>query len=88
MNSFIETPNENNLNAAREASVTARVPYQQSEVYCFGNVIVDDWEGKVNVWPLDEGLIDYVDAGYGIDSEENPAYSTNVVANASFVLGK
>ncbi len=82
---FIETPNEDNLIAAREAWVTARVPYQQSEVYRFGNVIVDDWEGKVNAWPLDEGLIDYVDAGYGVDSEENPAYTANVVANASFV---
>ena len=41
------------------------VPYQQTEAYRFGNAIVDDWEGRVNAWPLDEGLIDYVDAGYG-----------------------
>jgi len=31
------------------------VPYQQTEVYRFGNPIVDAWEGKVNAWPLDEG---------------------------------
>ncbi|MEL6100891.1 MAG: imelysin family protein, partial [Pseudomonadota bacterium] len=37
-----------------------------TEVYRFGNAIVDDWEGKVNAWPLDEGLIDYVDASYGV----------------------
>lgn len=84
VNTFIETPNEDNLNAAKEAWVMSRVPYQQSEVYRFGNAIVDDWEGKVNAWPLDEGLIDYVDAGYGVDSEENPAYTANIVANASF----
>ena len=36
--------------------------YQQTEVFRFGNPIVDEWEGKVNAWPLDEGLIDYVDA--------------------------
>ena len=34
----------------------------QTEGFRFGNAIVDDWEGKVNAWPLDEGLIDYVDA--------------------------
>ena len=38
------------------------MPYQQTEAYRFGNPIVDDWEGRVNAWPLDEGLIDYVDA--------------------------
>jgi uncharacterized iron-regulated protein len=26
-------------------------------VYRFGNPIVDDWEGKGDAWPLDEGLI-------------------------------
>ena len=53
-----------NLHAAKTAWIAARVPYQQTEVYRFGNAIVDDWEGKVNAWPLDEGLIDYVDSGY------------------------
>ena len=53
---------------------TARVPYQQSEVYRFGNAIVDDWEGRVNAWPLDEGLIDYVAAIEieGSDSLDDP----------------
>ncbi|MYA88949.1 MAG: peptidase, partial [Boseongicola sp. SB0662_bin_57] len=56
------------------------------EVYRFGNAIVDDWEGKVNAWPLDEGLIDYVDASYGGATDENEAAALNVVANASFML--
>ena len=55
---LVAKPNEANLTAARTAWKAARVPYQQSEVYRFGNPIVDDWEGKVNAWPLDEGLID------------------------------
>ena len=46
--------------AARAAWVAARIPYMQTEAFRFGNKIVDDWEGKVNSWPLDEGLIDYV----------------------------
>nr|WP_244266899.1 imelysin family protein [Pseudovibrio stylochi] len=78
---FLAQPTEANLKAAREAWVAARNPYQQTEVYRFGNAIVDDWEGKVNAWPLDEGLIDYVDASYGTESEENPYFVANVVAN-------
>ena len=77
-------PTEANLKKAREAWTASRVPYQQSEVYRFGNAIVDDWEGKVNAWPLDEGLIDYVAASYGGVSEENPANRANVIANPSF----
>ena len=61
-------------------------PYQQTEVYRFGNPLVDDWEGKVNAWPLDEGLIDYVDASYGRESEENGLYTANVVANESLSI--
>ena len=71
------------LAAARGAWITARVPYQQTEVYRFGNRIVDDWEGRVNAWPLDEGLIDYVDGdAYGMVSDNNRLYAANVIANA------
>ena len=56
--------------------------------YRFGNAIVDDWEGKVNAWPLDEGLIDYVDVGiYGEASDENPLHSANVIASETIVIG-
>ena len=80
---LVAAPTEAALAAARAAWTAARVPYQQSEVYRFGNAIVDDWEGKVNAWPLDEGLIDYVAASYGAESEENPAYRANIVASPS-----
>ena len=86
VNQFIAEPTEANLAGAKEAWLAARVPYQQSEVYRFGNAIVDDWEGKVNAWPLDEGLIDYVAASYGAMSEENPGYRANVVASPSFTF--
>jgi uncharacterized iron-regulated protein len=48
--------------------------------------MVDDWEGKVNAWPLDEGLIDYVDASYGGPSDEDEFAALNVIANATFTL--
>ena len=81
---LIAVPTEKNLVAARTAWLAARVPYQQSEAYRFGNAVVDEWEGKVNAWPLDEGLIDYVAASYGAESDENPAYRANVIASPSF----
>ncbi|WP_424832693.1 imelysin family protein [Ruegeria sp.] len=86
VNALIANPSDATLNAARAAWIAARVPYQQTEVYRFGNAIVDDWEGKVNAWPLDEGLIDYVDASYGGPSDENEFAVLNVIANPSFTL--
>ena len=79
-------PSAEALQAAKAAWLKSRVPYQQTEVYRFGNAIVDDWEGKVNAWPLDEGLIDYVDASYGGPSDENELAVLNVVANPTFML--
>ncbi len=61
VDALIAAPSAEALQAARAAWLAARVPYQQTEVFRFGNPIVDEWEGKVNAWPLDEGLIDYVD---------------------------
>lgn len=84
---LIASPNTATLDAARKAWVAARVPYQQTEAYRFGNSIVDDWEGKVNAWPLDEGLIDYVATDYGTESDENKLYVANVIANKTLKIG-
>jgi putative iron-regulated protein len=87
IDALLASPTEETLNAAREAWLAARVPYQQTEVFRFGNSIVDDWEGRVNAWPLDEGLIDYVAAQYGAQSDENPLYAANVIANKRLKIG-
>ncbi|MEX0809759.1 MAG: imelysin family protein [Dongiaceae bacterium] len=85
---FVAAPSADGLAVARKAWLAAREPYQQTEVYRFGNAIVDNWEGKVNAWPLDEGLIDYVDrASYGDASDENPLYTANVVASDQLQYG-
>lgn len=86
VDALVADPSETNLIAARSAWLAARVPYQQSEVFRFGNPIVDDWEGGLNAWPLDEGLIDYVDASYGGATDENEAAALNVIANPTFTL--
>ena len=86
VDALIASPSAETLTAARAAWIASRVPYQQTEVYRFGNAIVDDWEGKVNAWPLDEGLIDYVDASYGGPTDENEYAALNVIANPTFTL--
>ncbi|MEM9050227.1 MAG: imelysin family protein [Pseudomonadota bacterium] len=86
VDALIAAPSAETMQEAKDAWVASRVPYQQTEVYRFGNAIVDDWEGKVNAWPLDEGLIDYVDVAYGGPTDENAYAALNVIANASFTL--
>lgn len=83
---LIAEPSEVTLLAARAAWLQARPPYQQTEGFRFGNPIVDDFEGKVNAWPLDEGLIDYVDASYGTSADANPFYTANVIANPTLKI--
>ncbi|WP_225028195.1 imelysin family protein [Xinfangfangia pollutisoli] len=85
VDAFVAAPSAETLAAAREAWKAARVPYQQSEAFRFGNPIVDDWEGKVNAWPLDEGLIDYVEAG-SAENEENALAGLDVIATPKFTL--
>lgn len=83
---LVQNPGEETLQKARAAWLQARVPYQQTEAYRFGNPVVDDWEGKVNAWPLDEGLIDYVDASYGTENDTNSLYVANVIANPTISI--
>jgi putative iron-regulated protein len=86
IDALLANPSKKALEEARAAWIKARVPYSQSEVYRFGNPIVDDWEGDVNSWPLDEGLIDYVDKSYGTESDENALYVANVIANKTIKI--
>lgn len=89
VDALIAKPSDETLKAARAAWLKARVPYQQTEAYRFGNPLVDEWEGKVNAWPLDEGLIDYVDASYGTESDTNALFVGNVIANPKLeIAGK
>ncbi len=84
---LIDQPTDHHLEVSKTAWKAARVPYMQTEAYRFGNAIVDDWEGSVNAWPLDEGMIDYTAGSYGDESEENPFYTANIVANKSLTIG-
>ncbi len=83
---LVANPSEQTLSAAREAWKASRVPYQQSEVFRFGNGIVDDWEGQLNAWPLDEGLIDYVAKDYQHELG-NEGANANIISNKKINVG-
>ena len=87
IDSLIAKPSQTTLQQARAAWVEARVPYQQSEVFRFGNPVVDEWEGQVNAWPLDEGLIDYVDPNQYHHEMGNAGATANIIANTSLKVG-
>jgi len=78
---LVKEPSENTLAAAKQAWLAARPSYQQSEVFRFGNSVVDDWEGQLNAWPLDEGLIDYVDTTSYEYELGNEGGTANIISN-------
>lgn len=84
---FLNEPNQTTLTYARNAWLAARVPYLQTEVFRFGNEVVDEWEPRVNSWPLDEGLIDYTAPSYGNESDNNYFYTANIIANRLIDIG-
>ena len=87
VDAFIAAPSAATQKAAQDAWLAARVPYMQSEVFRFGNAVVDDWEGQLNAWPLDEGLIDYVAADTPA-AQGNPAATANIIANTEVQIGE
>ncbi len=87
VDAFLKAPSAETQAAAKAAWIAARAPYQQTEAFRFGNAIVDDWEGRVNAWPLDEGLIDYVDPNSAAINEENALAEANVIANKALTIG-
>ena len=94
VNTYVETPTQVNLDAAKAAYKAARQPYSQTEIFRFDEGFVtaneqrkiastDSWEGQVNAWPLDEALIDYVSADY--EGEYNS--KDNIINSNSIAVG-
>jgi putative iron-regulated protein len=88
IDTFVATPTEANLEAARQAWLAAREPYGQTESYRFYDGPIDNPtdgpEGEINAWPLDEVYIDYVEgmdtAGIINDPTMFPTLSVEVIA--------
>lgn len=81
---FLTTPSTDTLAAARTAWIAARKPYLQSEVFRFYEGPIDQIDGRINSWPVDEAYIDYVtdDPSAGIINhpELHPALSAESIS--------
>ena len=77
---FVNQPTSENHLMAKKAWIDAHAVYSQTEVLRFGNPNVDAWEGQVNAWPMDEGLVDYVQKNYQYE-EGNPHALENIIAS-------
>lgn len=71
VDALLTTPSEASLAAAREAWLLARRPYLTTEAFRFYDGPIDGPEttnrtagpeGRLNAWPLNEAVIDYVEA--------------------------
>ena len=96
VNTFVATPTQANLDAAKAAYKEARQPYSQTEIFRFDEGFVtandkraiksiDSWEGQINAWPLDEALIDYVSDDYEgeYNSQENIINSDSITVGST-----
>ncbi len=70
--------------AAPGPETLARTPYLRTEVFRFVLPQVAAWEGRVNAWPLDEGLVDYVASP--LDDSENPLANANLIASTELLV--
>jgi len=77
---FLREPSEATFAATKRAWLSAHCVYSHTEPLRFGNPNTDAWEGRVNAWPMDEGLIDYVADAY-VAHEGNPYARWNFIAN-------
>ena len=85
VNLFLADPSLQSHQDVKSAWIKAHVIYSHCEVFRFGNPNVDAWEGKVNAWPMDEGLIDYVSEGY-VFHEGNPYARRNIISRGSMPI--
>ncbi len=89
---FVVKPSEPALEAARRAWREARVPYCQSEAFRFYDGPIDQIDGMVNAWPIDENYIDYVaenpDGGLINALAKYPVLSTEVLLSLNEQEGK
>jgi putative iron-regulated protein len=63
LGAFTAAPDAAKLQAAKQAWVTSRLPYNQTDAYRFYNGPIDNEddgpEAAMNGWPLDENYVDY-----------------------------
>ena len=79
---LLARPSEETLAAARRAWVKARPPYLLTEAFRFYDGPIEQVEGRINAWPMNEAAIDYVqgDPKAGLINSDTPLTMEAIVA--------
>jgi putative iron-regulated protein len=72
IDAFVATPTAANFEACKEAWKAARIPYGQTETFRFYDGPIEEVEGLINAWPMDENFIDYVQGNANTGLINNP----------------
>jgi len=62
VDAFVSDPTEAKFSACKDAWNAARPLYVQTEAFRFYDGPIEDVEGLINAWPMDENYVDYVKA--------------------------
>ncbi len=87
IDALITDPTDAKLAAARKAWVEARPAYLVTEAYRFYDGPIEDVEGQINAWPMNEAAIDYVvgDAKAGIINASTDPLTIDMIIKANQV---
>ena len=75
---FLANPSAEGLNTAKQTWLAARDDYGPTEAYRFYDGPIEDIEGLVNAWPMDEGYVDYVEGNPDGGIINDPAGFPNI----------
>jgi len=86
VDAFVATPTADGLAAAQQAWLDARSLYSESEYSRFYGGPIDQAQGGMNEWPIDEAFIDYTTAnamgGIINDPQHYPQLTATVLASS------
>ncbi len=73
IDAFLADPSGETLNTAKQTWLSAREDYGPTEAFRFYDGPIEEVEGLVNAWPLDEAYIDYVEGAPDAGIINDPA---------------
>ena len=84
---FLDKPDKATLAAARKAWLSARDDYIPTESFRFYGGPIEEVEGQINAWPMDEAYVDSVSgnprAGIVNDTKGHPTITPEVIVEAN-----
>lgn len=85
IDAFLASPSDETLNTAKQTWLAAREDYGPTEAFRFYDGPIEEVEGLLNAWPLDEAYIDYVegasDAGIINDPVAYPTINADLLTS-------